>query len=388
MPAPHELPRAILVINRDSFFLSHRLPLALALKRRGFDVTILAEDTGFADQIRAARLNFIPLPITRRSMNPIKELGTLFFLFRTYRKIRPSIVHHVTPKPVFWGTLAARLLGNIPTINAIVGLGSSLNPQPKPYDISQCIIRFLYRSSLAHPHSRAIFMNRDDLEVFHRLRLIKNASSCVIIRGSGVDLDRFKSQARILGPLVVMFASRILVDKGFCEFTEASRILKIKNPGVRFVVVGDRDPGNPSSPTDEFFNSIVSDKTFEFWGYRTDMPEVLKHADMIVLPTYGEGLPKALLEAAACAKPIVTTDVSGSRECVIHEKTGLLVPAKNALRLADAIQRLLEDENARAEYGKAGRKLVEQEFSVEKVLLQTLKLYEDLLAGKISTVTK
>jgi glycosyltransferase involved in cell wall biosynthesis len=249
-------PSVIIVVNRDSFFLSHRLPLAMALRDRGFNVTIITEDTGHAHKIKNRGFNFIPLPILRGNRNPFREFQTFQFLYKTYRDLRPSIVHHVTPKPVFWGSIAARLLGNIPTINAIVGLGSSLKLSTSPLDLQQMAVKFLYKTALKHPRSTSIFMNPDDLQAFKNFRLLRKNANTVIIRGSGVDLNKFSPRSREDSEIRVMFASRILIDKGFGEYISSARVLKKKYPHVRFIIVGDRDPGNPSNPDERFLIPI------------------------------------------------------------------------------------------------------------------------------------
>lgn len=379
--SPPDSTRVIIVVNRDSFFLSHRLPIAIALKARGYDVIIVAEDTGYSKKIARHGLQFIPLPIKRRGRNPFTELRTLFFLINTYRRLKPKIVHHVTPKPVFWGSIAARFLGSIRSINAIAGLGSSLKRSTSRLDIQQWIVKRLYATALAHSKSRAIFMNEDDLQAFENFGLIKDRKKTVVIRGSGVDLNKFKPSPKIKcrDSLCVMFASRILIDKGIGEFVESARILKNRFRDVRFVIVGDRDSGNPSNPSDDFFSDLTQDSRLEYWGYHENMENIFTEADIVVLPTYGEGLPKALLEAAACAKPIVATNVSGCRECVLHLKTGILVPAKNVAALTDAIAKLIESPQLRESYGKAGRDLVERNFAVERVITETLQVYDSLL---------
>lgn len=369
--------KIIIVVNRDAFFLSHRLPLARALSERGDEVVVVAEDTGFGFKIQQMGPRFMPLPIDRGGQNPIRELNTLRFLYRLYRQEKPDLVHHVTAKPIFYGTLAARLSGNIPTVNAIAGLGSSLHLDKRRHTFQQHIVRALYRTALSHPKSRSIFMNADHRKVFEDLRLLKDPASSVLIRGSGVEIDRF-DVAKTSESLSVMFFSRLLRDKGIQEFVDAAHLLKLEFPHVRWIIVGATDPGNPSSVSEQDVESWKKGG-FEIWGYREDVPQVLRSAHIVVLPTYGEGLPKALLEASAAGCAIVATDVPGCRDCIVNGVTGYLVPPRNAQALLNPLRHLLADENLRREMGRRGREHVGREFHVNRVVQSTLDLYDQLI---------
>ena len=371
--------RIVIVVNRDSFFLSHRLPFAKALLDKGMRVTIVAEDTGYSEVIRSHGLDFVSLPISRGGRNPFQELRTIWFLIRLYRSLKPDLVHHVTPKPLFYGTFAARFV-NVPVVNAVVGLGSSfIIGSNSP---TQWLVRTAYKHTLNFKRSWSIFMNKDDLSELRTQGILYPGANQVIVRGSGVDCNRFIPGTEPEGPPIVLFPARLLGDKGIMEFLAAARAVKnSRRDTVRFVVVGEPDLANPSSVKSAEIDAWKAEGIVEFWGHCADMPEIMKQASIVVLPTYGEGLPKALIEAAASGKPIVATDVNGCRECVIDGFNGLLVPVKQVAPLAEAITRLLDSAELRAKFGLAGRQMIENEFAQEIVIEKIMALYSRILVN-------
>lgn len=373
-------PRILIVVNVDWFFLSHRLPIARAARDLGAEVVIAAADTGRSAEIRREGFCFLPIPLSRSGTNIFAELRALGVLARMYRKIKPDLVHHVTIKPVIYGSLAARITGVKAVVNAITGLGFSFSDDGRT-SILRLLAKTLYRLVLGFPRSCAVFQNPDDRDDFVRMSLVPLAQTA-LIRGSGVDCSRFRMTAQADGPPIVMFAGRMLRDKGVGIFIEASRILHATHPEVRFVLVGAVDPSNPATVSTEQIQDWTVERAVEWWGDRTDMPNVLSGAWIVALPsTHREGLPKVLLEAAACGRPLVASDVPGCREIVRHEVNGLLVPPRDSHALASAFRRLLESTELRTRFGRAGREIVEQEFSQEIIVRQTLDLYHRMLGG-------
>jgi glycosyltransferase involved in cell wall biosynthesis len=297
-----------------------------------------------------------------------------------YRKMKPDLVHHVTIKPVIYGSLAARITGVKAVVNAITGLGFSFSDDGSA-GILRPLAKTLYRLVLGFPRSCAVFQNPDDRDDFVRMKLIPLAQTA-LIRGSGVDCSRFRVTAPKEGAPIVIFAGRMLWDKGVGIFIEASRILRATHPDARFVLVGAVDPANPATVSTEQIQDWTAEKAVEWWGERTDMPDVLSGACIVALPsTHREGLPKVLLEAAASGRPLVASDVPGCREIVRHEVNGLLVPPRDSQALASAFRRLLESPELRDKFGRAGREIVEQEFSQEIIVRQTLDLYHRMMGG-------
>jgi glycosyltransferase involved in cell wall biosynthesis len=376
-PEPHFLAgrRLLFVVNVDWFFLSHRLPLALAAKAAGADVWVTAADTGRAGEIRDCGMQFAPLGVHRHQGGITGEVRTLVELAILYRRIRPDIVHHITIKPVLYGSLVSRVL-RIPTINAISGFGYALGSEGSR--ALSAVVRALYRIVLRSPGVYTIFQNEEDRAEFTSRRFLP-ASRAVLIRGSGVDCQAFRPATGCPLDRRVIFASRMLREKGVEYFVRAARSLIQTHPGTRFVLIGEPDD-SPSSVTARELRAWHDEGVIEWWGRRSDMDNVLPTGSIFVLPTYyREGLPKVLLEAAACGLPIVTTDVPGCRDVVRHGQNGLLVAPHDQNGLTAAIAELLDDPAARRRLGAKGRERALAEFDVQGVAEQTLSLYAKVL---------
>lgn len=373
-------PVLLFVVNVDWFFLSHRLPLAIAARKQGLTVKVAAGNTGMSEKIRENGFEFIPLPISRSGTSLLKESQTIWHLFHLYRKLDPDVIHHVTIKPVLYGSIAARLLGSIPIVNAVSGLGYTFTDSKRATGLRQ-LTTALYRLAFSHPKCKVIFQNPDDIAAFQTMHLVKDHQT-VLIRGSGVDCSLFRPTSEPSGPPLVVLATRMLWDKGVQEYVDAVRLLRERGISARFALVGSSDEGNPTAVPVHQLQAWHADGIVEWWGHVDDMPRVFAESSVVVLPSYREGLPKVLLEAAASGRAIVATDVPGCREIVRHEENGLLVPAQDPKALADAIERLLMDRDLRHKFGRRGRKIVESEFSVELVVRQTLDVYAELLGDK------
>jgi glycosyltransferase involved in cell wall biosynthesis len=370
----HKKPKLLFVVTEDWYFVSHRLLLAVAAREAGYDVAVATRARQHAETIRRAGIRVIPFELSRRVGNPLLELLRLLSL---YRRERPDIVHHVALKPVFLGGLAVCLAGFPAQVNAVAGLGWLFISRSRTARLLSPLIRWILARLLNSPRCRVIVQNPDDAELLTKSGVKK--PHLRMIRGAGVDTFQFSPSPEPIEPVCVVLASRILWDKGVGEFVEAARRLK-KEEGVkaRFILVGDPDPDNPASVPDAILSAWQKEKVVECWGHREDMVTVFHATHVVCLPSYREGLPKVLLEAAACGRPIVTTDVPGCREVVREGENGLLVPARDAKALSDALLRLIKNPALRAEMGHRSREIVLKEFSSEKVIAQTLDLYEEL----------
>jgi glycosyltransferase involved in cell wall biosynthesis len=375
--------RLLYVVNEAGFFLSHRLPLALAAARAGYDVHVATPDAPDAAAIREAGLTFHPVPFSRKGSDPLTELASLHSLYRLYRSLRPDLTHHVTIKPVLYGGIVARLTGIPAVVSAISGLGHVFIAQGWKARGLRALVRRIYKIALGHPNSKVIFQNPDDQRAFSMAKLIRPGSA-VLIRGAGVDLTQFAPIPQAAGNLLVLFASRMLWTKGVGEFVEAASALRDSGVEARFVLAGRIDSGNPMTVPDDQLRKWNDNGAIEWWGQRDDMPEVFAQSHIVCLPTsYGEGVPKALIEAAACGRPIVATDVPGCREIVRHGDNGLLVPANDRTALANALRQLISDPALRERMGRRGREIAVQEFGLERVVAETLAVYRTLLDGRI-----
>jgi glycosyltransferase involved in cell wall biosynthesis len=323
----------------------------------------------------------LPLKIRRGSRSLVDSGATILDIARTYRRERPDLVHHVNLKMCLLGTVAALLAGVPRVVNALTGMGYLFTADTLDARVLRAIVVRLLRRLMVRDTAHLIVQNRDDLRMVldHRLSA---ADRAVLIPGSGVDLRRFTPRTEPTGIPVVTFVGRMLRDKGVRELVEAARILKHRGRAVRFVLVGPTDPENPRSLTERELTDWCAAGLVEWWGYRSDIEAVWAESTIAALPSYREGLPKSLLEAAACGLPIVATDVPGCRDLIGHRSNGLLVPPRDAVALADAVDELLRDPALRQRLGSKARIRAEQEFSEEIVAEQTLRLYERLLYGR------
>lgn len=371
------MPRKIIFfVTEDWVFCSHRLPLAIAAKNAGFDVSVITRVVNHGELIRQSGIRVIPFNISRRSMNPFKELVAILRLCSIYRNERPDVVHHVAVKPVLYGSIAAQLNGVPHVINALTGLGWLFTSTSKRARLLQVIVRRAFYFLLAR--SAVIVQNNDDAVELLEMGIAKQR--IYLIRGSGVNTVDYAPQPESSDVPVVVLPARMLLDKGVGEFVEAATKLKERGINARFVLVGDTDTQNPASVSEHQLTAWQKDGVVEWWGRREDIPQILARAHIVCLPSYREGLPKSLLEAASCGRPIVATDVPGCREIVRDGDNGLLVEARNATALADALAKLLADHRLRQQMGQRGRERVLSEFSQELIVAQFLALYREVLS--------
>jgi len=355
--------------------VSHRLPLAVAAQKAGFDVAVATRVGEHGETIRAAGIRLIPFSLSRRRGNPLREVAALA---RLYYREQLDIVHHVALKPVLYGALAARLAGVPHVVNAVAGLGWLFTSSGLAARTLRPVICRLFAWLLGAPHSRTIVQNPDDFGLLIKIGVPEDRLR--LIRGAGVDTEVFTPALESPPEAVtVLFSARMLWAKGVGEFVEAARLLTQAGVKARFVLVGDPDPGNPASVPVAALRAWHGENGVEWWGHRDDMPAVFHTAHIACLPSYyREGLPKVLLEAAACGLPIVTTDAPGCREIVRDGDDGFLVPVRDTQALAVALRSLIDNVALRAKMGQRARAIVLSEFSQERVIAETLVVYQEL----------
>jgi glycosyltransferase involved in cell wall biosynthesis len=371
-------PRLLYLVTEDWYFCSHRLPLGIAARSHGYDVTVATRVQRHAETIRAAGLELVPLQWSRHGHNPFKELGALREILHVYRRQRPDIVHHVAVKPVLYGSIAARLTGTPAVVNAIAGLGYLESSNDLRARILGRIVQTGYHLLLDRPNSRLIVQNPDDLSTLVDRGII-DAGRVALIRGSGVDITRFTPIPEPDGTPLVVLPARLLRDKGVVEFVDAARRLRAEGVSARFALVGDPDPKHPAAISPADLERWQKQGAVECWGWREDMVEVFQRCHLVCLPSYREGLPKALLEAAACGRAIVTCNVPGCREVVRDGDNGLLVRPRDSASLAMALKQLLQDSALRLRMSRRSRERAVEEFSIERVVTDTLGLYQGCL---------
>lgn len=373
-------PRLLFLVTEDWYFCSHRLSLARAARDAGWDVSVCTRVDRHGDVITGAGLRLVPLRLSRRSLNPLRELGTVRQIAAVYREVRPDLVHHVAIKPIIYGSLAARVARVPAVVNAFTGLGYLFIATGPKGRALRAVAAALMKVALRPGQARTILQNEDDADLLVGAGLVRR-EDIVIIRGSGVDLSLFPPCPEPPGEPVVVLPARMLADKGVGEFVTAARQLRAAGVRARFVLVGDADPENPAAIAERTLKQWHAEGVIEWWGRRDDVPAILAACHVVCLPSYREGLPKSLLEAAAAGRPSVATDVPGCREIVRDGETGLLVPARDAGALALALRRLLDDAALRARLGAAARRLVEAEFTQQHVARRTLEVYDALRQG-------
>ncbi len=371
-------PRLLYVVTEDWFFLSHRLPMARAAQAAGFEVHVA---TNVADGASAiAREGFVlhPVRFWRGRLSPFATIATVLALRRIHRAVAPDLVHHVALQPTILGSLAA-IGRRVARVNAITGLGYAFISGSAKARVMRAVIGMLLRRLLDRDRSVALVQNPDDRDLLSGLGIA--AERIVLIPGSGVDVVALTPMPEPPGDVTAAFVGRLLDDKGIRTLVAAHRLLRRKGMAIELLIAGTPDPANPASVSPAEAAAWGHEPGVTWLGHVDDIATVWARAHMAVLPSRREGLPKSLLEAAACGRPMVATDVPGCREVAIPNETGLLVPPDDADALAAAIERLARSPDLRARFGRAARRLAEERFAADAIGRAVLGLYLRLVAG-------
>lgn len=364
--------KLFLVINHIDWFWSHRLPLAKGAQKQGWGVSVAV--TGAKDDP-----NFAPQHFTGYELPAGGAAKIIWAIHKILKRARPNIIHAITLKYAFLAGLAARFDRRVQVVHTLAGLGYLFSGQGAKPQILRALIGPFLKLALKHKRAHLIFQNPDDMALMIR-RGFATAERSTLIRGSGVDLDEFPltSLPNDERPIILM-PTRLVHEKGVAVFIEAAKILKARGLDARFQIAGGLSPNNPSAISESEMRAMLSGSDVEWLGKITDMPRLYQSARLICYPSYyGEGVPKVLLEAAATGRAIVTTDHPGCREAVQHGVSGMLVPVKDALSCADAVQSLLEDPERLEAMSRASHDLAARDFAVDSVVERTLKIYEEI----------
>ena len=370
--------RLVYVITEDWFFASHFLDRALAAVSSGYQVTVVTRCREFSKQLQGSELSFINIEFARRGLNPIREIYTILQLRKIFRQLQPHIVHNIALKPVVLGSIAAQLARVRNVVNALVGMGYVFTSAETQARLLRPFVNSSIRYVLNKPNTRVVIENNDDLNNLVEGRFAKR-EAISLVKGAGVDLLKFSHQQEPALPLKVVMVSRMLRDKGVVEFVQAASLLTREFPDAQFILAGDTDSGNPTSISHKQLNDWSQSGCVQWIGNQTDISTLLAKSHIACLPSYREGLPKSLIEAAAAGRPIVTTDVPGCREVVTDGVNGFLVPSRNSSALASAIQKLILSPSLRVKMGAANRRKAELEFANEIIISQTQKIYESFV---------
>jgi glycosyltransferase involved in cell wall biosynthesis len=371
----------LFVVNDPRFFVTHRLGLAKGIRKAGYAVHVATPTAGYESDtqtILAAGFPLHEVAIERQGLNPFRDAKALLQLIRLYRRLRPQIVHHVTVKPVLYGTLAAQIARVPAVVNAISGLGRLFATDNIVSRARAVATRRTYKLIFKHTKMCAIFQNQEDRRTFIQAGIVSERSS-TLIAGSGTELDRFDPSLEPETPPIVLLPARLLRQKGVREFVAAARTLRAEKIVARFAIVGDTAGNRDAMPAREL-EEIEKEGVVELWGWSDDIPRMMSRASIICLPSYHEGLPKALIDGCAAGRPIVATDIAGCRAVVTHGLNGMLVPARDSPALANAIRILLADPSLRAHMGQKSRGIAEKNFDIAMVTQATLSVYAMLLA--------
>lgn len=380
MPQGLDNKKIIFFITEDWYFWSHRLPIARACLKNSMDVGLVTRVNRFARKIKQAGIRLNPIYVNRSSLNPLKDLITLFSLIRIYRREKPDIVHHVALKPVIYGSWAARIAGIPRVVNAFAGLGEIAAARGIKSRIIRWLMYLSFRSFLSPRRFQIIFQNPEDRQFLLDRNMIAPGQAS-LIRGAGVDPDLFCPGISQPPVPTVVLAGRMLWPKGVGDFVEMARHLKSEKINVKMLLVGRPDDMNPASVPRNQMIHWKDTGLIDWLDWTNDMPAIYKNSSIAVLPsTYGEGIPKFLIEAASAGLPIVTYDMPGCREIVRNNENGFLIPLKNVAAMTRAVKRLLHDSGLRKQMGEKGREMVVNEFSQDIVVRKTLALYERILS--------
>jgi glycosyltransferase involved in cell wall biosynthesis len=367
------------VVNEDWAFISHFYERAVAAQSAGYKVGISAHLGEKRAVLEDAGFTLYPHHISRSGTNPFREIRNLLALIKVFRASRPDIIHLIALKPIVIGAIAARIYGKAQVVCAPIGMGYLFSSNDRKARLLQPVIRLMLRRTLKLKDTHVIIENDEDCESLISGKFVKR-SRIQVIKGAGVDLDSFQATPENLETQVVTMFARVLRDKGVLDFVEAAKIVHRQFPTAIFQIVGDCDPGNPTSFSESEVRSWEAAGSIKWLGYRTDVPSLLASSNIVCLPSYREGLPKTLIEACAAQRAIVATDVTGCREVVSHGSNGLLVPVRNPGKLAEAISQLLSDPVQRTTFAKSGRVRAENEFASSIVIDQTLAVYKKVMS--------
>jgi len=374
--------KILFLVNVDWFFISHRLPIAKKALESGYEVTIASRFTEHKAELSEMGFNVIDIPFNRSGSGLSSEINTIKTIKRVIEDVQPSIIHAVTIKPVLYTGLALKVVKrDIPFVAAISGLGYVFTANSLRAKITKLIASAFYKVALAQKYKTVIFQNSSDEAILTAVAKL-NGSDKTLIKGSGADLSVYNYLPENTNADVkIVMACRLLKEKGVYQYIDAAKIVKKQHPNAEFLLVGTPDLENPNTVKQKEIDSWVKQGLVTYLGHRNDIPDVFSNSNIVCLPSfYGEGVPKVLIEAAACGRAIITTDNPGCRDAVIEGETGLTVPIRDAKALATAMLKLIEQPELRVAMGAKARVFAEKEFDVNSVVNKHLEIYNNLLS--------
>lgn len=368
------MPILLIVASEGAAFLSHREAIGLAAKARGYDVVVACPADASRDRILAAGFRHAPISLRRGIPSPPAEIAAVWSIYRAISAVRPDLVHLLTSKPIIYGGIAARLM-NVPSISAITGLGYVFTGDSFKRRLLRRLAVAGYGAAVNHRASHVIFQNSDDHDTFSRLGLTRHASMSMI-PGAGVDLRRITPRPLDPGRPVVILPARLVRDKGVEEFVTAARMLKARGIDATFRLLGDPDPLNPTSIPLDRLQAWEREGVVEWHRHTADIDAALGVAHLVVLPSYREGFPKTLIDAAAAGRAAAASDVPGCRDAIVEGVTGVLFRPRDAAHLAETIQPLIADRQALTRMGANARQHAVDNFDINLVVEAHMRIYD------------
>lgn len=378
-----------------SLYNNRRAQIQSTLKKN-WQVACVCSKGSYIELIKKFGVNKIFLLRNyKKNVDLASDLSLIFEFYRIYRQWKPDIVHQFSIKPVIYGTIAARLAKVPITVNTIPGLGYVFTGTEKKRKILRIFVSFLYKIA-GKFCDFMFFQNEDDKKIFINHKFVSEEKTSVV-PGSGVDTQYYsqdKINEKIINQtkkgikykpnqIIILMASRMLYDKGISELVACSKRIKKIKPNVRFLLAGPLDPGNPAHIPVEVIEKWRKENKIEYLGRRSDIRELIGLSDIVVLPSFREGKPRFLLEAASMGKPIIATDIPGCRDIVENGENGILVPIKDVESLFNAVIKLINNSDMRRKMGEKSRKKAKKEFDEKIVVDQTLKVYKQLIIQKL-----
>ena len=371
----------LFIVNVDWFFISHRLPIAIKALEFGYEVTVACSFTKHKEELASMGFNVIDIPFSRSGGGVVNELTSIKRIRDVIKDVNPGLIHSVTIKPVLYTGLALKTLKiNIPFVAAISGLGYVFTASNLRAKVTRLIASTFYKVALSQKYKTVIFQNTSDENILTEVASL-SPSDRVLIKGSGADLSVYNFlPEKNTENITVVMACRLLKEKGVYEYVDAAKRIKESYPNTEFLLVGTPDLENPNTVKQHEIDEWEEQGLINYLGHRSDIPNIFANSNVVCLPSfYGEGVPKVLIEAAACGRAIVTTTNPGCRDAVIEGVTGLTVPTRDSKALAAAIQRLICEPKLRLTMGSKARAFAETEFDVCSVVNKHLKIYANLI---------
>tara|TARA_Y100001970_G_C14212459_1_gene847701 strand:- start:529 stop:1653 length:1125 start_codon:yes stop_codon:yes gene_type:complete len=373
------MKRILFIISEEWYFMSHRLNLAIEALEKGYKVGILCNKGKNTLLIKEKGIEVFNFSLSRTSLSPLNHVRTIIKISETLKLFKPDLIHAVAIKPVIFSSLVTKFHNLERRVFALGGLGFIFSSNKFLAKLLRPFVVLFLKYCLSGGKTRLIMQNKDDCKKIWDLKLIEE-NKTRLIEGAGVNTDLFVPEEKQFKKIpTVILPARLLWDKGIGEFVEAARIIKSKSIKARFILVGSQDIHNPENIQLQVIDKWVDQGLIEYWGFSDNMPKIMREASIICLPSYREGLPKVLIEAASCAKPIVTTNVPGCKEVVSHGLNGYLVNERESKDLAIFLEELILDKSLRYSMGQEGRKIVLERFAEDLINKKTRKVWEELL---------